>query len=154
MCARARLDGDGCNATCSVTCGNDTLEAGEEVDPPVSPFTTISIDPATCRWDFSSINQLYCNGTWSWAGPNGCDQAAADIFCKLLTDNPSSTATSWTDVTALDEPGFNGNQEVTGVTINTDRGVSEIVRYKDDSLLTDGFHGAGSVIANPVCTDP
>jgi hypothetical protein len=136
------------------TCGDSTVDASEEVDPPTSPFETLAVSPATCRWDFRNINQLYCTGSWSWAGPSGCDQADADIFCKLKMDNPSSTATSWSRITALDEPGFNGNQTVTGTTIMTNRGVTETVRYKDESLLTDGFHGPGTVIGYPVCTDP
>lgn len=147
---------DGTVYVCSGLCGNGVLDPGEEVDPPVSPFATISVDPVTCRWDFTGVRQLYCNGTWTWDAVSGCGQGDADMFCRLLMDNPASTATSWTNTTALDLPGFNGNQTVTGTVINVDRGVTITngVRYKDDSLLTDGFHGPGNVIADPVCTYP
>lgn len=145
-----------CNGKPGTNCGNGVLEAGEEVDPPTSPFTTISIDPLTCRWDFTSVRQLYCNGTWTWDSVAGCQQADADMFCMLKRDNVLSTATSWTTSTAIDAPGFNGNQNVTGVVLNVSRGVTITngVRYKDASLLTDGSHGAGSVILDPVCTNP
>ena len=140
-----------CNgfASCS-SCGDSVLDSGEEVDPPPGPHSNVTLDSQTCRWDFSGINQLYCNGGCSWAGGSGCDQADADILCKLKTDNPSSTATSWTATTALNEHGFAcpGNP-----TINvTDRGVNVPVYYQDASIL--GNHGAGSVIAYPVCTNP
>jgi hypothetical protein len=138
----------------ATACGDSAVGAGEELDPPTSPFTSIAVDAGTCRWDFSGIRQLYCNGTWSWAGPDGCDQADADIMCRLVTDNPASTAISWSDIIALDLPGFCGNQTETCTTIVTDRGVTETVRYTDASLLNDGHHGGGSVIADPVCTNP
>ena len=130
------------------TCGDGLVDAGEEVDPDPG-YTYITVD-AACRWDFSSINQLYCNGGCTWAGSSDCDQSDADIFCKLLTDNPSSTASSWTNTTALDQHGFScpgGGDE-----IDTDRGVSVSVYYLDSSILSS--HGPGNVIAYPVCTDP
>src|SRR5690606_32638571 len=52
-----RTSGDGCDASCQVegvSCGDTT--------------------------SFSTATQLYCNGSCSWAGTIGCDQADADIL--------------------------------------------------------------------------
>jgi hypothetical protein len=108
------------------------------------------VDSTTCRWDFSEVNQLYCNGGCSWSGSHGCDQSDADILCQLITDNSASTATSWTSTTALAEPGFPCPGY--GGVINTDRGVTVGVYYQDSSILAN--HGGGDVIAYPSCTDP
>lgn len=131
------------------TCGDGALDSGEEVDPPTDPFTTIDIDPGTCRWDFSGVTQFYCNGTCSFVGGDGCDQADADVFCKLITDNPASTATNFTVEIALDEPGFACPNF--GTPIVQDR-VAQPVLWREPSVLAN--HGAGSVITNPVCTNP
>ena len=142
-------DCDGVDESCS-TCGDGTLDSGEEYDPAPGPYSYVSVDSSTCRWDFSSVNQLYCNGTCTWAGGSSCDQSDADILCQLITDNPASTAISWTATTALAEPGFSCPGY--GSTINTDRGVSVSVWYQDSSIL--GNHGPGDVVAYPNCTDP
>ena len=135
------------------TCGNLTLDGIEEYDPAPGPFSTVRADSSTCRWDFSAVQQLYCNGSCTWAGGSGCDQADADIFCKLKTGNPSSTAITWTNTTALAAPGFPCMPHGYGSAINVvARGVSVSVRYQDASIL--GNHGAGAVITNPVCTNP
>ncbi len=129
-------------------CGDGYLHPGEEVDPDPG-YSYISLD-SSCRWDFSGINQLYCNGSCTWAGSSDCDQSDANILCQLLMDNPASTAVSWTSTTALSEPGFSCPGY--GGTISTDRGVSVSVWYQDSSILAT--HGPGNVIAYPVCTDP
>ncbi|MEE2750699.1 MAG: MopE-related protein [Myxococcota bacterium] len=134
-------------------CGDGVLDAGEEYEPPPGPFSNASVDSQTCRWDFSGVNQLYCNGSCSWAGGSGCDQSDADILCKLVTDNENSVATSWTNTTALAESGFPCTPLGYGTTISgLDRGVTVPVSWQDSSIL--GNHGAGSVIAYPVCTNP
>ena len=137
-------------------CGDDTLDEGEEYDPPPGPFLNAPVDPETCRWDFSAINQLYCGGFCDWAGEFGCDDADADILCKLKMDNPDSVATAYTILPApMSEAGFPssrcGAAAGLGVAIYTDRGVPD-VRFQDESLLT--VHGAGNVVAFPTCTDP
>ena len=136
----------------SDSCGDGVVDEGEEYDPAPGPYTTIVVDDETCRWDFSSVRQLYCNGSCSWAGDSDCDAADADIFCKLLTDNPDSTAISWTDMTALDEAGFPCGVLGYGDYIETDRGTGVEVYYQDTSIEAD--HGPGNVIVDPVCTDP
>ena len=84
-------------------CGDGILQAGEEYDPAPGPFMNVSVDSETCRWDFSEVEQLYCYGLCSWAGPPGCDASDADVLCKLITDNPDSEAISYT-VTAPARP--------------------------------------------------
>jgi len=150
-------DDDGDAATASVTvieppttCGDGVLDPGEEYDPAPGPFSTAPVDPTTCRWDFSAVNQLYCNGSCTWAGGHDCDQPDADILCQLIMDNPSSTASSWTYRVALYEHGF--PCPTSGTLINTDRGVSVSVYYTDSDIRSS--HGPGEVAAYPVCTDP
>jgi hypothetical protein len=144
-------DCDGSDTSCS-TCGDSVLDPYEEYDPPPGPFSSAQVDSTTCRYDFSAVNQLYCNGSCTWAGSSGCDQSDADILCQLITDNPASTATSWSATTALNEPGF--SCPGSGMMIDTDRGVASTidVYYQDSSILAN--HGAGDVIAYPSCTDP
>ena len=145
---------DDCDGTssCATVCGNDVVEEGEEYDPPPGPYTYIDVDDETCRWDFSSVRQLYCNGGCSWAGPAGCDEEDADIFCKLKTDNPLSTAISWTDGISLGEHGFPCSWDAFGTVVDTDRGIDVTVKYQDESILAT--HGGGATIQDPVCTDP
>ena len=135
---------------CESSCGDGVLDEGEEQDPPESIFSTVDVDDLTCRWDFSEVEQLYCNGGCSWAGDLSCDDADADIFCKLRTGNPLSEASSYTVETALSAPGFPCPSGYTDV--YTDRGVSETVYYTDLDILAT--HGPGEVVTNPVCTDP
>ena len=87
----------------------------------------------------------------SWAGPPGCDSADADVLCKLIMDNPASEALSYTITPALSEPGFPGVYCDYGERIHTDRGVLDVA-WMDSSLALS--HGAGEVVAFPVCTDP
>ncbi len=135
---------------CLYSCGDSILDEGEERDPPVSPFSTVDVDPVTCRWDFSEVEQLFCGSGCSWAGGFGCDSEDADVFCKLRTGNPDSTAISYTIGTTMSAPGFPCPSGYP--TVYTDRGVDGVVYYTDLNLLTT--HGVGDVITNPVCTDP
>jgi hypothetical protein len=135
-------------------CGNGTIETGEERDPPPGPFSSAPVNSTTCRWNFANVQQLYCNGTCTWAGAQDCDQADADIFCKLRTGNPNSTASSFGRTTALAVPGFSCVDLGYGTNIGTLplRGVNRQVGYQDSSILAN--HGPGNVIVNPVCTNP
>ncbi len=60
----------------------------------------------TCRYDFSTVPQMSCNLSCSWGGANGCDQADADIFCKLRTGNPQAKASKWGLALPTDLGGF------------------------------------------------
>lgn len=135
----------------SCGCGNGTVDPGEERDPPPGPFVNAPVDSATCRWHFENVSQLYCNAGCSWAGASGCDQADADILCKLRTGNPNSTATTFELTTALALPGFAciGSAGIGTLPL---RGVLLNVAYQDSSILAN--HGPGAVVANPVCTNP
>ncbi|MEC9390270.1 MAG: hypothetical protein VX944_09360 [Myxococcota bacterium] len=138
-------------------CGDGILQPGEEVDPPISPFTEISIDPDTCRWDLSEVEQLYCYGMCSWAGPPGCDQADADTLCKLVMDNPLAVAKpydegGWVLSSPLSEAGFAGVGCSRGTLIDTDRGVP-YVAWMDASLAAH-HGGGGQVVAFPDCEVP
>lgn len=151
----------GCNMPCGAgkscfagkcsSCGDGVLQTGEERDPPPGPFTSAPVDANSCRFHFEAVAQLYCNGSCTWAGASSCDQADADIFCKLRTGNPASVAMSFTIGTALAVPGFScPGYGVNLGPMTATRGVSVNVWYQDSSIL--GNHGAGLVILNPVCS--
>ena len=152
-------EGPGDEATASVLlsapppgCGDGILQPGEEYDPAPGPYLNVSVDPDTCRWDFSEVEQLYCFGFCSWAGPPGCDDADADVLCKLITDNPDSEAISYTITAPLSEPGFPGIYCGFGDLLYTDRGVPD-VGWMDESMAAH-HGGGGEVVAFPDCTDP
>ncbi len=134
-------------------CGDGILQDGEEYEPPPGPFLQVSVDPDTCRWDFSMVEQLYCYGGCSWSGDVGCDQADADILCKLVTDNPDSVAISYDVVAPWTGPGFGSPTCDIGERIDVNgRGVIDVA-WMDVSLATH-FGGGGNVVAFPDCTDP
>ena len=137
------------------SCGDGILDPGEELDPPPGPFASAPVDATTCRYDFSNAPQLYCNGTCSWGGSSGCGQVDADLFCQLKTDNPASTATSFTIAMALPTSGFSCPFFAGTVLGTTFRGVTPLsgpVRWQESSILAN--HGGGSVIDSVVCTSP
>jgi hypothetical protein len=133
-------------------CGDGNIDPGEEWDPAPGPYTHAPVDASTCRYDFSGIAQLYCNGVCDYGGAPGCDQADADVMCKLITDNPDAEASSYTVTSALSEPGFSGIRCGLGDSIEVDRGLDTIVGFQDFSVFAT--HGDGDVVAWPVCTEP
>jgi hypothetical protein len=135
-----------------VTCGNGALDAGEEFDPAPAGFGPSVVNTNTCRFDFSQVTQLYCNNRCSVAGPAGCDQADADLMCKLKTGNQNSVATSFAIETALDAPGFSCPGVGLQVPNLSGRGISVPVYYSDTSVLES--HGGGFSITNVVCSNP
>jgi cysteine-rich repeat protein len=149
---------DGCSALCKVEvtkCGNGVIDPGERCDtalPP--PFTGVTCKPVSCLYDFSQVTQLYCNGGCTWAGAQDCDQADANILCRLKTGNPNSIATGWTSTTAQPTFGFPCAPLGYGTLIGPipEYGVAETVRYQNTSILAD--HGPGNIILNPMCTNP
>jgi len=64
----------------------------------------------SCEYDFSEVPQWYCNGKCSPlgdpVGPQGCDQADADLYCQLLTNDPEATSSEWEAAAVIDAPGF------------------------------------------------
>ena len=144
---------------CSSQCGDGVLDAGEEVDPPVSQFANLTVDPQTCRYDLTAVPQLYCNGTCTYDDPtNGCQQQDADIFCQLKMDNPLSTATSFSTATALTTHGFPCARHGYGTAFSADltprlaSPLSFALTYQDASIR--GNHGGGTVINTTSCTNP
>jgi hypothetical protein len=135
-----------------VTCGNGALDAGEEFEPAPGPFATAPVGANSCKYDFSHVTQLFCNGACSVAGQRGCDQADADLLCKLKTGNPASVATTFTIELARDEAGFSCPGFGTPLSNLGGRGVTVSVFYSDSSLLP--AHEGGNVVSDVVCTNP
>lgn len=141
----------GCNPGCGSLaphCGDGTVQAGVEHCEGATGFASVGCD--ACLFDFSATTQLYCNGTCTWAGAEGCDQADADIYCKLVTGNPNSVANSFLLNVASDAPGFScpgfganlGTLPAFGVNVN--------VWYQDSSIFAN--HGAGVVVTQVACS--
>lgn len=85
-------------------CGDGIVDEAEDCDG-VAPFDGVGCTDA-CTYDFSEVPQMFCQGSCSWAGPSGCDQADADLFCRLRTGNPNASATSFTLAAPTDDGGF------------------------------------------------
>jgi collagen triple helix repeat protein len=138
-----------CGLTPPVTCGNGVLDADEEFEPSPGPFGLAPVSATTCRFDFSQVTQLYCNNGCSVAGPIGCDQADADLLCKLRTGSPTSIASRFSISPTVAAPGFSCPGYGTQVPNLIGRGVNVSMFYTEDSLDT---HGAGPSVTNVVCT--
>jgi len=143
-----------CGLTLPVGCGDGVLQSGEEFDPPPGPFSTAPVSATSCQFDFSQVQQLYCNGTCSYGGATGCDQADADTLCKLRTGNANSVAVTFSVQQALDAPGFSCPLPQYGTLLPSmaARGVTRKVFYSDASILAT--HGGGDAVSNVVCTTP
>jgi len=140
----------------ATNCGNGVIDDGERCDGSLGlPGLHVACYPDgalhPCDWDFSSIQQLYCNGTCSWGGPDGCDQEDADIYCRLVTANSHAYATNFKVATPLSEPGFACLGEGYGKNLGPIReyGVNVDVHYQDTNLAAN--HGQGSVVLEVVC---
>ncbi len=143
---------------CAATlCGNGVIDNGERCDGTlgVPAGNQITCRPGgstnECKFDFSKVPQLYCNGSCTWAGGSGCDQADADLYCKLLTGNSASTAASFTTATAQATGGFPcwGGSYGTNLGTMPEYGVNIAVYYQSTSILAN--HGAGTIINSVTC---
>jgi hypothetical protein len=147
------FDADG-QPVCTPTCGDGELEGREEFEGGTGPFSSAPVDGTSCRFDFSGVTQLFCNGSCSWAGPTGCDQGDATLLCRLKTDNPNAFAVSFQVATAAAAPGFScapvGLGQIVPNMAGRTNGLLFPVRYENSSLL--GTHGAGLVVTNVVCS--
>lgn len=150
-----------CDGDCTLPqCGDGRFNVlAEENDPAASPSTAVPMSTQTCRYDFSTITQLYCNSGCSlWDGVDGCQQGDADALCKLRTGNPGSTATTFVVGVAAAAPGVccalgNGTQygcKVLGMLPT--RGVMVSVSIHDTDVRST--HGAGPSITNVTCSNP
>lgn len=138
---------------CAPICGDGVLEGTEEYEGGPSPFSTAPLTDS-CRFDFASVNQLYCASGCSWAGVGGCDRTDADLLCKLKTGNPNAYASSFQVAAAQAAPGFscapsNLGQVVPGM-FNRVGVLPFQVRYENGSL--QATHGSGQTVTNVVCS--
>jgi len=142
-----------CGLTPPVTCGNGVLDANEEFEPSPGPFSSAPVNANTCKFDFSQVTQLYCYNGCSVAGPAGCDQADANLLCKLKTGNPGSLALSFATAPATAAPGFACAAYGYGTPVLnlTGRGITVPVAF--DESLSD-THGAGASVTTVVCPTP
>ncbi|MBZ5709004.1 DUF4215 domain-containing protein [Nannocystis pusilla] len=119
-----------------------------------APYTGVGCTDK-CVYDFSQVPQMYCAGTCSWGGASGCDKADADVYCKLKTGNPLSTATSFTLAAPTDAGGFPCSNlavpiELQGVDPRIDLGplndfgVSKTVYYQVTKIKTSHMGGNAS----------
>jgi len=141
----------GCNPGCGALaphCGDAVVQATNEHCDGASGFASVGC--TNCLFDFSSIGQLYCLGTCTWAGGDSCDQADADIYCKLVTGDSTSVANSYAVVTPLDAPGFPCPGYGTSLGALPAFGVNVNVWYQDSSILAN--HGPGLVVAQADCS--
>ena len=137
-------------------CGNGRLDEGERCDGQLGlPGEHVSCfpdgSPHACDWDFGEIEQLYCLGTCSWAGPNDCDQEDADVFCRLKTGDPNARAVTYQTSVPLPVAGFACTLDGYGKVLGPipEYGVDRDVHYQDTSLLEN--HGQGQVIYQVEC---
>jgi hypothetical protein len=145
-------DCDG-SMSCVGVCGDGLVGDLEEYDPPPGPWDTLALDADTCRWDLSSVRQIYCNGPCSWLGETGCDEADADLLCRLQLDNPTAVAESYSEGPALAEPGYACSLDGYGEPLNLlGRGDLTEINFEDGPLSDS--HGTGTVIYDPVCVIP
>jgi hypothetical protein len=142
-------------------CGNGITEPGEEGELPPGPLMIAPLNPATCRYDLSRIDQWYCNsGCGNWGGGDDCDEYDAHAFCKLKMDNPRSQAVNFVVTRASAEPGVccpppthpPGALGCTSLGVLASRGVDVNVSVHPTSILST--HQDGRVIRSLVCTDP
>jgi len=142
--------------TCKLSplCGNNVVDFGERCDGaagvPAGGQITCNASNAVnaCKWNFANVTQLYCNGSCSWGGAQGCDQADADIFCKLKTGRANAVATAFTTATALAQPGFSCPNLGTNLGVVWEYGAGT-VWYQGTSILAN--HGGGTVINSVTC---
>jgi len=141
-----------CGLNAATSCGNGVLDNGEEFDPAPGPFGSAPVNASSCKFDFSRVTQLFCNGGCSKVGLLGCDQADADLLCKLKTGNAASVASLWEIENVRDEAGFACPIEGLGTPVANlrGRGVDVPVFYSESPLLES--HGPGHVVTNVVCT--
>jgi hypothetical protein len=143
-----------CGLADPTTCGNGLLNSTEEFEPAPGPFASAPVNANTCRFDFSRVTQLFCNGGCSVSGPSGCDQADANLLCKLKTGSSTSVASSFSIELTLAAPGFTCPFEGFGTQVPNmaGRGVQVPVFYSEDSLAAHGDSPFPTSVTNVVCT--
>ncbi|HFE46692.1 MAG TPA: DUF4215 domain-containing protein, partial [Nannocystis exedens] len=144
-------------------CGDDVVQKtqGERCDTS-PPFANVTCNP-NCTYNFSTVSQLFCGGSCSWDGVNGCQKGDADIFCKLKLGSPTATAKSFNANTNIGKPtngsGFpcaNPDVEIPGdLRINLGKlneyGVNQTVFWQNKDILNT--HGPGDTLIQIQCME-
>ena len=152
MCDDTVNDGayDGCNPGCAALgphCGDAAVQGPERCDGGTG-YANIAC--TGCNFDFSAITQLYCFGTCSYAGADGCDQADADVYCRLVRGDPNSVAISFQVVGTQNAPGFACPNNAVNLGAFPEYGVANNVWYEDANVAAT--HNGGLVVANINCS--
>jgi cysteine-rich repeat protein len=138
----------GCEQLASY-CGDGTMQIEEQCEPGSVLAGTSFVCSAACVYDFSSVPQLYWHGACSYAGPPDCDEMDANVYCRLITGDPGSVASSYALLPALDDVGFSCVDMGTNLGPMPLLGVPGDVWYQDSSLQAN--HGGGLAVMNVVC---
>jgi hypothetical protein len=140
--------------TCSLpVCGNGSRDPGERCDGAVGVPAggLVSCRPAGtngCKFDFSKVNQLYCGGSCTWAGTTGCDQADADLLCKLKLGSATATASAFVLGAPQNAPGFTCPTYGIDLGPMPEYGVSQHVYYHPISVARAG---TDQIITSATC---
>lgn len=158
VCDDGFNDGDyngcspGCKAPAPERCGDGKVQEAYEHCDGATGIAGVTCQP-DCLFDFSTVPQMSCSMTCSWGGPNGCDQADADVFCKLRTGNSQAKATSFKTAPPTDKGGFpcSDSKVVLGdpdprklLGLLTEFGVLKPVYYQETKILST--HGVAPVL--------
>ena len=141
----------GCKALAPTRCGDGKVQEQFEHCDGNTNLMGVGCTPG-CLYDFSSVPQMSCAMTCSWAGPAGCDQADADVFCKLRTGNPQAKATSFKTAAPTDKAGFPCSDSKVvfdpdlrkKLGILTEFGVNKEVYYQESKIANT--HGVNHVL--------
>ena len=123
------------------------------MDPPIDNGS-LAVAVSVPTIELRDARQLYCNGTCSWGGPDGCDQADADVFCKLKTRSANAYAIRYKKgARPLEEGGYACSMPNTqwGHPIGSwpAAGIREI-RFQETNIRTN--HGDGEVVYDVECS--
>ena len=141
----------GCDAKASTYCGDGYVQDAYEHCDGQPDLVDVKCT-SDCLYDFSAVSQMSCAKTCSWAGPEGCGQEDADVFCKLRTGSSTAKATSYKLAQPTDKAGFpcsNVNVYLDPdlrkpLGLLTEYGVNKPVLYQDSQIAFT--HGTAPVI--------
>jgi cysteine-rich repeat protein len=148
-----------CKSKADEYCGDGVVQdAYEHCDGATG---LMGVDCTECLFDFSSVSQMSCAKTCSWAGASGCGKEDADVFCKLRTGNPGAKAADFKLVAPTDKGGFPCSDPKVffdpdlrkPLGLLTEFGVNKPVYYQESQIAFT--HGTAQVIQGStlVCTN-
>jgi len=132
---------------------NNEQEVIREVIAMLQGLHPSSHSDLDCPAEWASIDQLYCNGGCTWDSDHHCGQGDADIFCRLTTCNPASTATSFSIGIASSSPCF--SCPISADYANYGWHFPELFHGSSVYLQSGscvGTHGHGSVVHHISCS--